>query len=192
MRVPLNGVLSLSCALSVRPLHPHRSHRRQSPGGSCGTSSTHQSTLLVGHVGRVAQQRTRRCGRPKTAPGGVGWPAGDGGWGEASMCHRTGARGKGKGGLFDCRGGGGDQSPPNRLCVCGRGGGGRPVRVFDRPGGTKVGREWRPGHCLVWRTPTPPAGGGGVRGQKIVCVPKIGLQFPAPLINFIFCRVKFF
>ena len=33
---------------------------------------------------------------------------------------------------------------------------------------------------------------GGVRGQKIVCVPKIGLEFPAPLINFIFCLRKMF
>ena len=29
-------------------------------------------------------------------------------------------------------------------------------------------------------------GGGGVRGQKKVCVPKIGLAFLAPLTNFIF------
>ena len=28
--------------------------------------------------------------------------------------------------------------------------------------------------------------GGGVRGQKQVCVPKLGPQFPAPLIDFIF------
>ena len=32
----------------------------------------------------------------------------------------------------------------------------------------------------------------GVRGQKTVCVPKIGLKFPAPLIIFIFCRRKSF
>ena len=31
-----------------------------------------------------------------------------------------------------------------------------------------------------------PGGGGGVRGQDKACVPKIGLKFPAPLINFIF------
>ena len=31
---------------------------------------------------------------------------------------------------------------------------------------------------------------GWVRGQKNVCVPKIGLKFPAPLINFIFCLRK--
>ena len=31
-----------------------------------------------------------------------------------------------------------------------------------------------------------------VRGQKEVCVPKIGIEFPAPLINFIFCLRKFF
>ena len=34
-------------------------------------------------------------------------------------------------------------------------------------------------------------GGGGVRGQKKVCVPKISLKFPAPLINYIFCLKKF-
>ena len=34
--------------------------------------------------------------------------------------------------------------------------------------------------------------GGGVRGQNEVFVPKIGLKFPAPLINFIFCRREIF
>ena len=29
-------------------------------------------------------------------------------------------------------------------------------------------------------------GGGGVRGQKQVCVSKINLKFPAPLMNFVF------
>ena len=38
----------------------------------------------------------------------------------------------------------------------------------------------------------PPPGGGGVRGQKKVHVPKIGLKFPAPLINFIFLLRKIF
>ena len=35
--------------------------------------------------------------------------------------------------------------------------------------------------------PPPRGGGGGVRGQKKVCVRNIGLNYPAPLINFIFC-----
>ena len=35
-------------------------------------------------------------------------------------------------------------------------------------------------------------GGGGVRGRKTVCVPKIGLRFPAPVINSILCRRKLF
>ena len=35
-------------------------------------------------------------------------------------------------------------------------------------------------------------GWGGVRGQKQVCVPKISLKLPAPLINFIFCLGKIF
>ena len=34
--------------------------------------------------------------------------------------------------------------------------------------------------------------GGGVRGQKKVCVPKIDLQVRAPLINFIFFLRKNF
>ena len=37
----------------------------------------------------------------------------------------------------------------------------------------------------------PPHGGGGSEAKK-VCVPKIGLKFPAPLIIFIFCRRKSF
>ena len=48
----------------------------------------------------------------------------------------------------------------------------------------------RSGHCFVGN----PGGGGGagwVRGQN-VSAPKIGLRFPAPLINFIFCPRKFF
>ena len=48
----------------------------------------------------------------------------------------------------------------------------------------------RPGHCLV--IPPPPRGGGGVQRPKKNCVPKIGLQFPAPLTNFIFCLRKIF
>ena len=40
-----------------------------------------------------------------------------------------------------------------------------------------------------WATPFPGGGGGGgAEAQKTVCVPKIGLKFPAPLINFIVCR----
>ena len=35
-------------------------------------------------------------------------------------------------------------------------------------------------------------GGGGVRGQKKVCVPKIDLQVRAPLINYIFFLRKNF
>ena len=36
---------------------------------------------------------------------------------------------------------------------------------------------------------TLPLQKGGVgRGQKKVCAPTIGLKFPAPLINFTFCR----
>ena len=46
--------------------------------------------------------------------------------------------------------------------------------------------KYQPGYCLG-RTPPPPFGGGGQRPKK-VCVPKIGLKFPAPLINSIFCR----
>ena len=38
--------------------------------------------------------------------------------------------------------------------------------------------------------PPPPTPTPGVRGQKTVCLPKIGLKFPAPLINFSFCRRK--
>ena len=45
----------------------------------------------------------------------------------------------------------------------------------------------------MWRTPSPPPpppnpppGGGGSEAKKKVCVPKIGLKFPAPLINFTF------
>ena len=44
-------------------------------------------------------------------------------------------------------------------------------------------------HGLV-PTPPPRPGGGGIGGseeKKTVRVPKIGLKFPAPLINFIFC-----
>ena len=43
------------------------------------------------------------------------------------------------------------------------------------------------GHCLVGEIPppSPPKGEGGVRDQNKVCVPQIGLQFPAPLTNFI-------
>ena len=33
---------------------------------------------------------------------------------------------------------------------------------------------------------------GGSEAKKKVCVPKIGLKFPAPFINFIFCRRKIF
>ena len=36
------------------------------------------------------------------------------------------------------------------------------------------------------------AGGGGSEAKKKSCVPKIGLKFPAPLINFIFCRRTIF
>ena len=32
---------------------------------------------------------------------------------------------------------------------------------------------------------------GGIRGQTKVCVPKIGLDFPAPLINFILPEENF-
>ena len=49
-----------------------------------------------------------------------------------------------------------------------------------------------PGYC-VRRTPPPPnpgGVGGWVRGQKKVCVPKITLKIPAPLIDFIFCWMK--
>ena len=46
----------------------------------------------------------------------------------------------------------------------------------------------QPGYCLRRRPPPPQAArwGGRVRGQKEVCGPKIGLKFPAPLIDFIF------
>ena len=39
-------------------------------------------------------------------------------------------------------------------------------------------------YCVVW-TPyrPPPPRGGGVRGWKQSCVPQIGLQFPASIIN---------
>ena len=40
--------------------------------------------------------------------------------------------------------------------------------------------------------PPPPPPGGGQRSNKKVCVPEIGLKFPAPLINFIFCLRKSF
>ena len=52
--------------------------------------------------------------------------------------------------------------------------------------GTSANR--RSDDCL--RSPPPPPGVGWVvwvRGQKEVCVPKIGLKFPAPLIDFVFC-----
>ena len=45
--------------------------------------------------------------------------------------------------------------------------------------------------CCLRRT-TPPPGGWVVRGPKKVCVPKIGLTFPAPLINFSFGLRKIF
>ena len=56
-----------------------------------------------------------------------------------------------------------------------------------------------PGLCLRGRLqafrqgepPPPPVGGWG-RGQQKVCVPEIGLKFPALLINFIFCLRKIF
>ena len=54
---------------------------------------------------------------------------------------------------------------------------------------THRGREAPgPGHCSVWRTPQPPGKGvgGGLRGQQKVCVSKIVLKIPAPLIIFIF------
>ena len=43
------------------------------------------------------------------------------------------------------------------------------------------------GRLILYR-----GGGGGVRGQKKVCVPKIDLQVRAPLINFIFFLRKNF
>ena len=42
------------------------------------------------------------------------------------------------------------------------------------------------------KTPTPPRGGGGGQRPKKVCVPKIGLNLPAPLINFIFLPEEIF
>ena len=42
------------------------------------------------------------------------------------------------------------------------------------------------------RNPPSPKGAEGVRGQKKVCVPKIGLKFPAPLIISFFARGQFF
>ena len=47
----------------------------------------------------------------------------------------------------------------------------------------------RPGYCLRRQ---PPSGGGAVRGQKKVCVRKMGLKFSAPLISFIFGLRKIF
>ena len=50
--------------------------------------------------------------------------------------------------------------------------------------------EWQPrrwGQAMA-----PGGGGGGVRGQQKVCVPKVDLQFRSPLMIFIFCRRKFF
>ena len=47
----------------------------------------------------------------------------------------------------------------------------------------------RPGPSGQCSRPPPPGGGGGwgvVRAQIKVCVPQIGLQFPAPLTHFIF------
>ena len=51
-----------------------------------------------------------------------------------------------------------------------------------------------PGAALPCPPPPPPLrllGGGGQRPKKITVL-KIGLKFPAPLINFIFCRRKIF
>ena len=55
---------------------------------------------------------------------------------------------------------------------------------------------WRSGYCLRRKNPHPGWVGGWVggwiRGPKKVCVPKISLKFPAPLINFIYCLRKIF
>ena len=61
-----------------------------------------------------------------------------------------------------------------------------------------VRRLWRvltrPLLSVADTLPPPPLAGvrGLVRGQEKVCVPKIGLKFPALLINVIFCRRIFF
>ena len=48
-----------------------------------------------------------------------------------------------------------------------------------------------PGYCLRRTPPAPPRGWVGQRPKKF-CVPEIGVKFPAPLINFIFCLRKNF
>ena len=47
------------------------------------------------------------------------------------------------------------------------------------------------GDCLRRKNPHP-KWGGGFTGPKKVCVPEIGLKFPAPLISVFFCLRKNF
>ena len=69
------------------------------------------------------------------------------------------------------------------------------VLLLSEPRETGWKQDRKARACWGWRVGPRPllsgwlilyGGGGGVRGQKKVCVPKIDLQVRAPLINFIF------